>query len=85
MEEDLLITQSIAELGHKWNQIAERLPGRTEHAIRNRWHRLLQMQKNQAPAQQAPPFATATLEELSELSANPMGALNLQEFIDEPE
>jgi len=42
-EEDELITRSVAELGHKWYQIAERLPGRTDHAIRNRWHRLLSM------------------------------------------
>ena len=35
-----MITSSVAEFGHRWNRIAERLPKRTEHAIRNRWHRL---------------------------------------------
>ena len=34
------IVQSVAELGHKWYLIAQRLPGRTDHAIRNRYHRL---------------------------------------------
>lgn len=38
--EDSIIVTSVAELGHRWNTIAERLPGRTEHAIRNRYHRL---------------------------------------------
>ena len=31
------------ELGHKWYQISQRLPGRTDHAIRNRYHRLQAM------------------------------------------
>ena len=38
--EDDVIIQGIAELGHKWYEIARRLPGRTDHAIRNRWSRL---------------------------------------------
>ncbi|KAL1515601.1 hypothetical protein AB1Y20_002220 [Prymnesium parvum] len=41
--EDATILQSVAELGHKWNKLAERLPGRTDHAIRNRFHRLQTM------------------------------------------
>ena len=38
--EDAIIVSSVAELGHKWYQIAARLPGRTDHAIRNRYARL---------------------------------------------
>ena len=45
-EEDAIITSSVAQLGHKWYQISERLPGRTDHAIRNRWHRLLTMRQD---------------------------------------
>jgi len=38
--EDDIIVQCVAELGHKWFEIARRLPARTDHAIRNRWSRL---------------------------------------------
>jgi len=38
--EDETIVRSVTELGNKWAKIAERLPGRTEHAIRNRFARL---------------------------------------------
>ena len=38
--EDEMIIRSVQELGHKWGQIADRLSGRTEHAIRNRFARL---------------------------------------------
>ena len=49
-------------MGHKWNKIAERLPGRTDHAIRNRFHRLQtlledrqrQQQRTLAPAAPLP-------------------------------
>ena len=39
-EEDAVIISSVAELGHKWYNIAMRLPGRTGHGIRNRYQRL---------------------------------------------
>lgn len=38
--EDEVILRSVVDLGHKWNKIATRLPGRTGHAIRNRFSRL---------------------------------------------
>uniref|UniRef100_A0A7S3U6M6 Uncharacterized protein n=1 Tax=Strombidinopsis acuminata TaxID=141414 RepID=A0A7S3U6M6_9SPIT len=38
--EDMEIIRSVAANGRRWNRIAEKLPRRTEHAIRNRWHRL---------------------------------------------
>ena len=44
--EDATIVQSVEELGHKWYLIAQRLPGRTDHAIRNRYHRLQAMRND---------------------------------------
>jgi len=38
--EDDLIRQNIRHYGTNWTYLASVLPGRTEHAIRNRWHRL---------------------------------------------
>lgn len=38
--EDEMILRNVSEIGHKWNRIAEMMPGRTEHAIRNRFSRL---------------------------------------------
>merc|ERR1719284_362475 len=38
-EEDAIILASVAELGARWVEIAGRLPGRSDHAARNRYHR----------------------------------------------
>ena len=54
-EEDAVITSSVTEFGHRWNRIAERLPKRTEHAIRNRWHRLQTLALEGASAGRASP------------------------------
>ena len=39
-EEDRIIFAAVAEIGPKWAEVAARLPGRTDHATRNRYHRL---------------------------------------------
>merc|ERR1719247_151341 len=51
--EDQIILDGVHELGHKWNRLAHRLHGRTEHAIRNRYHRLqsLAADRHVAPPQ----------------------------------
>mmetsp|Transcript_35828 Transcript_35828/g.112555 ORF Transcript_35828/g.112555 Transcript_35828/m.112555 type:complete len:471 (-) Transcript_35828:1315-2727(-) len=48
--EDAVITSCVREFGHRWAKIKERLPSRTEHAIRNRWHRLLKLAEDKAQA-----------------------------------
>lgn len=42
--EDFELLSAIQDLGHSWQRIAARLPGRTPHAIRNRVNRLKMFQ-----------------------------------------
>ena len=46
--EDAKIVECVQSFGLKWSRIAEQLPGRTVHAIRNRFHRLQTLQAEQA-------------------------------------
>lgn len=54
-QEDETIVSSVSEFGHKWGKIAQRLPGRTEHAIRNRYSRLQSLAAENKPAAAMPP------------------------------
>eukprot|EP00316_Scyphosphaera_apsteinii_P024314 CAMPEP_0119329482 /NCGR_PEP_ID=MMETSP1333-20130426/75958_1 /TAXON_ID=418940 /ORGANISM="Scyphosphaera apsteinii, Strain RCC1455" /LENGTH=319 /DNA_ID=CAMNT_0007338611 /DNA_START=107 /DNA_END=1066 /DNA_ORIENTATION=- len=46
LAEDKVVIRSAIEFGHQWNLIAQLLPGRSEHAIRNRYSRLQSLHKN---------------------------------------
>ena len=48
--EDAEIIRCVQSYGLKWGRISQNLPGRTAHAIRNRFHRLQQLQQEQAQA-----------------------------------
>jgi hypothetical protein len=51
-QEDETIVHMVSEYGHKWGRIAQQLPGRTEHAIRNRYSRLqtlIEMDRRSTP------------------------------------
>ena len=48
--EDAEIIRCVQSFGLKWGRISQNLPGRTAHAIRNRFHRLQQLQQEQAAA-----------------------------------
>ena len=46
--EDQIIVRAVQELGPRWCAVAERLPSRTDQAVRNRWNRLQQRARLQA-------------------------------------
>jgi hypothetical protein len=53
-QEDALIETLHQTWGNKWTRIAERLPGRTDNAVKNRWNSTL---KRRGPASPALPLA----------------------------
>ena len=52
LEEDQTIVEMVERLGFKWGKIEQVLEGRTSHAIRNRFYRMLQQQQEQQQEQQ---------------------------------
>lgn len=52
-DEDEIIRRCVQMLGSKWGRIAAELPGRTAHAIRNRYHRLRSLDADAPPQLEA--------------------------------
>lgn len=49
-EEDELIIHQQGEIGNRWAQIAKQLPGRSDNAVKNRWHGSLKRRKRKDAA-----------------------------------
>ena len=46
-EEDEIIIQQQGKRGNRWSEIAQQLPGRSDNAVKNRWHSSLKRRKRE--------------------------------------
>ena len=67
--EDAEIIRCVQSFGLKWGRISQNLPGRTAHAIRNRFHRLQQLQQEQAAANGNLPLPSPTAKDTPAIAA----------------
>lgn len=47
-EEDRMLVIIHSQIGNKWTQIAQRLPGRTENSVKNRWNTFLRKKRRES-------------------------------------
>lgn len=72
-----ILTDGQKELGNKWAEIAERIPGRNECAVKNRWYNFKTSEKKKAKKKEAKEKAEEALSE-SKLAATAAAAKQKQ-------
>ncbi|KAF0697264.1 Aste57867_12036 [Aphanomyces stellatus] len=87
-EEDMVLSAAYKELGNRWTQIAERLPGRTEDSVKMRWKVLHPNAKSKAKPGRPPLMAHAkasggTSDAASSVGDAPSSVSGLDELIDD--
>ncbi|KAL2340908.1 hypothetical protein Fmac_008848 [Flemingia macrophylla] len=67
-EEDKILIEAHAEVGNKWAEIAKRLPGRTENAIKNHWNATKRRQYSKRKCRSKYPRGTLLQEYIKSLN-----------------
>lgn len=84
-EEDALVQAAVRTFGTQWQAVADKIPGRTADAVRNRWHRLQKRGAVGAPSASALDASASSWKDQSvsapkedELSSVPVPALTVE-------